>query len=148
MTYPQALHIRSREVGRFVRFAVVGGVGTIVDFTILVVLKEVVGLPLLLANTISYLAGVANNFTLNRVWTYPEARSKAVWRQFVQFLMVSTAGLILNNLIVHLLAQPLGDLLNMQNTGYIAAKVLATGIVVFWNFTANRLWTFNIAQSR
>jgi len=111
MAYPQALSIRNREVERFVRFAVVGSVGTVVDFTILVVLKEVVGLPLLLANTTSYLAGVANNFTLNRLWTYPEARAKAVWRQFAQFLMVSTAGLILNNLIVSLLAEPLGDLL-------------------------------------
>jgi len=111
MAYPQAWSIRNREVERFVRFAVVGGVGTVVDFTILVVLKEVVGLPLLLANTTSYLAGVANNFTLNRLWTYPEARAKAVWRQFAQFLMVSTAGLILNNLIVSLLAEPLGDLL-------------------------------------
>jgi putative flippase GtrA len=147
MAYPQAWSIRNREVERFVRFAVVGGVGTVVDFTILVVLKEVVGLPLLLANTTSYLAGVANNFTLNRLWTYPEARAKAVWRQFAQFLMVSTAGLILNNLIVSLLAEPLGDLLNMQDTGYIAAKVLATGIVVFWNFTANRLWTFNVSHA-
>jgi putative flippase GtrA len=113
---------------------------------VLILLKEVIGLPLIIANSLSYLAGVSNNFTLNRLWTYPEARTKAVWRQFLQFLLVSTAGLLLNNLIVGLLAAPLGTLLNMPDTGYLAAKVLATGLVVFWNFTANRLWTFSDAR--
>lgn len=130
------------EVLRFMRFAAVGGIGTVVDFSALILLKEAIGLPLLLANSLSYLAGVGNNFTLNRAWTYPEARHKALWRQFIQFLLISTAGLLLNSLIVNLLAEPLGTLLNLPDTGYLAAKVLATGLVVFWNFTANRLWTF------
>ncbi len=146
MAYPQMLPWRGHEAERFFRFAMVGGIGTVVDFGVLILLKEVIGLPLIIANSLSYLAGVSNNFTLNRLWTYPEARTKAVWRQFLQFLLVSTAGLLLNNLIVGLLAAPLGTLLNMPDTGYLAAKVLATGLVVFWNFTANRLWTFSDAR--
>jgi putative flippase GtrA len=143
MAYPHLLPVHGREAERFLRFALVGAIGTVVDFTVLIVLKEVVGLPLLLANGLSYLAGVTNNFTLNRFWTYPEARSKAVWRQFLQFLAVSTAGLLLNTLIVGLLSAPLGVLLQMPDRGYLVAKIVATGLVVFWNFTANRLWTFN-----
>jgi putative flippase GtrA len=27
--------------------------------------------------------------------------------------------------------------------GYNAAKVLATGVVMFWNFFINRFWTYN-----
>jgi len=27
--------------------------------------------------------------------------------------------------------------------GYNAAKVLATGVVMFWNFFVNRFWTYN-----
>ena len=143
MAYPDTPSLSQRETERFIRFALVGGTGTIVDFGLLFLLKEVFGLPLLVANTLSYLAGVANNFTLNRLWTYPESRSKAIWRQFTQFLTVSTAGLLLNNLVVTSMATPLDDLLHLENTGYLAAKVLATGIVLFWNFTANRLWTFS-----
>lgn len=145
MAYPEALSLHGREAGRFVRFSLVGSIGTVVDFGVLFLLKELFGLPLILANSLSYLAGVANNFTLNRIWTYPEARAKTPWRQFIQFLAVSIAGLLLNNLIVSLAARPLGDTLHMPDKGYLAAKVLATGLVVFWNFMANRLWTFGDA---
>ena len=27
--------------------------------------------------------------------------------------------------------------------GYNGAKVIATGVVMFWNFFINRLWTYN-----
>ncbi len=133
----------TRETARFMRFAVVGGIGTVVDFGVLFMLKEIIGLPLIAANSLSYLAGVVNNFTLNRHWTYADVPKKALGRQFLQFLLVSTAGLLLNNLIVGLMSAPLGDLLNLPDTGYLVAKVLATGIVVFWNFIINRMWTFS-----
>lgn len=145
MAYPVSLTSKRRESERLMRFAVVGGIGTLIDFGVLYVLKEIVGLPLIVANSLSYLAGVVNNFTLNRSWTFPESRNRAAWRQFMQFLAVSTAGLLLNSLIVVTLAAPLGALLGLSSSGYMAAKVLATGIVVFWNFGANRLWTFRQA---
>ncbi len=133
----------TRETARFMRFAVVGSIGTIVDFGVLFVLKEIIGLPLIAANSLSYLAGVGNNFTLNRHWTYADVPKKALGRQFLQFLIVSTAGLLINNLIVGMMSAPLGELLSLPDTGYLAAKILATGIVVFWNFIVNRMWTFS-----
>jgi putative flippase GtrA len=33
-------------------------------------------LPLVLAGTISFICAVLNNFTWNRIWTYPESRSR------------------------------------------------------------------------
>lgn len=70
MDYPNTITLHRRETTRFMRFALVGGTGTLVDFGLLFLLREVVGLPLLIANSLSYLAGVANNFTLNRLWTF------------------------------------------------------------------------------
>ncbi len=130
-----SLHLRtdSKEIRRFIRFAVVGGIGTLLDFGLLIVLKQFVGLPILLANSLSYLTGVVNNFTLNRLWTYPEARSRPMWAQFGQFLTVSLVGLALNDSLVGVLHEPMG---------YVAAKVLATVVILFWNFLANRYWTF------
>lgn len=143
MRVSHSLNFQSREMQRFARFTVVGVAGTLVDFTTLILLKEVIGLPLLLANTLSYSAGLVNNFTLNRLWTYPDARTKAFWMQFGQFFIVSTIGLLINNGIVALLSTPLGQALAQRQIGYIAAKLVATVIVVFWNFFINRHWTFN-----
>jgi putative flippase GtrA len=137
---------QQKELRRFVRFAAVGALGTVVDFGLLAIFKELLGLPTLLANTLSFSAGAANNFTLNRLWTYPDARAKNAILQLAQFVLVSVGGLLLNDGIVLWLEGPLGTLLGLPDYGYALAKVVATGLVLFWNFTANRLWTFGDAE--
>ena len=134
--------ISNKEHQRFTRFLTVGAVGTFLDFSLLSLLKAL-GLPTLIANSASFTAGVVNNFTLNRLWTFADAKQANWQRQLAQFVLVSLVGLALNNAIVLLLETPLGILLGQPDYGYLPAKVIATGVVVFWNYFANRHWTFN-----
>lgn len=134
--------LNSKETRRLIRFAAVGGVGTLIDFGGLILLKGI-GLPTLMANTLSYSMGIVNNYALNRLWTFPDSRSKPAMTQFAQFAMISLLGLAFNNLLVLLLEAPLGRLFGTPNSGYVFAKVFATVLVMLWNFVANRLWTFN-----
>lgn len=134
----------SRERQRVGRFLVVGASGTALDFVLLTLLKAA-GLATLPANTLSFSAGIVNNFLLNRWWTYADARAKSVGVQFGQFALVSLIGLLLNNGIMLLLEAPLGSLLNGASWSYLLAKILATAVVIVWNFVANRYWTFNDA---
>jgi putative flippase GtrA len=130
-----------QEVTRFTRFLTVGAAGTLLDFSILTLLK-LAGLPTLAANSLSFTAGLLNNFTWNRLWTFGDAIN-ADWRkQLAQFTLVSLVGLALNNLIVLSLEDIFGIILGQPQWGYLPAKVLATGVVVFWNYFANRTWTF------
>lgn len=138
--------LRHKETRRFLRFLAVGLSGTILDFAILTALITFFGLPTLVANTISYSAGVINNFTLNRLWTFSDSRDKHWTLQFVQFVVINVIGLLLNNLIVSGLDRPLGLLFHNPAHGYLPAKVVATGVVVIYNFIANRLWTFRVKQ--
>jgi putative flippase GtrA len=140
----QSLRFRvvSPEAARFMRFAVVGALGTLIDFSLLVVLKEWAGLSTLIANSLSSVAGIANNFTLNRWWTFSDAPAKPVLVQLAQFVGVSLIGITLNNGMVLALEAPLGLLPGISGYGYVLAKGIATGVVIFWNFSANRLWTF------
>ena len=130
-----------QEVTRFARFLIVGAVGTLLDFSILTLLK-LAGLPTLLANSLSFTAGLLNNFTWNRLWTFGDAVNADWRRQLAQFTLVSLVGLVLNNLIVLSLESILGNILGQPQWGYLPAKVIATGVVVFWNYFANRTWTF------
>lgn len=134
----------SRERRRVGRFLVVGVSGTALDFVLLTLLK-VAGLATLAANTLSFSAGIVNNFLLNRWWTYADARTKSVGVQFGQFALVSLIGLLLNNAIMLLLEAPLDSLLQGASWSYLVAKILATAVVIVWNFVANRYWTFNDA---
>ena len=132
---------QNKEATRFVRFLTVGAVGTVLDFSILTLLK-LAGLPTLFANSISFTAGLLNNFTWNRLWTFGDS-VKADWRrQLAQFTLVSLVGLALNNLIVLSLEGIFGAMLGSSQWAYLPAKVIATGVVVFWNYFANRTWTF------
>ncbi|MBI3162026.1 MAG: GtrA family protein [Chloroflexi bacterium] len=131
----------SREMERFSRFLAVGAVGTVLDFSLLTLLK-LAGLPTLLANTLSFSTGLVNNFTWNRLWTFNDIIQPNWRKQLAQFTVVSLVGLALNNLIVLSLEGIFGSLLGQPDWGYLPAKVIATGVVVFWNYFANRMWTF------
>src|SRR3990172_9384699 len=128
----------SKEMTRFTRFLTVGALGTFLDFGLLTVFK-LIGLPTLPANSLSFSAGVINNFTWNSRWTFADRRNERLRgrAQFIQFLLVSLAGLAINNAIVLLLEAPLGALIGDAAWGYAPAKVIATGVVVFWNYFAN-----------
>lgn len=131
------------ETGRFLRFMTVGASGTVLDFLALAIFKEAFLLPTVLANTLAFSIGLVNNFTWNRLWTFSDTQGGSVRKQFLQFALISLVGLLLNNLIVLSLETPLDTLFGSQGYGYLPAKVIATGIIFFWNFSANRLWTFN-----
>ena len=74
-----------RERTRFFRFAIVGIIGAIVDFGVMNLLVGIFRFPLVLAGTISFIAAIISNFIWNRYWTYPDSRSKSVFRQLIEF---------------------------------------------------------------
>ncbi len=155
-----------KEAERFIKFLFVGTWGFILDFGTLTFLVEIVKVPelveeltpfsatvgLIFANTISFSLAVVSNFTFNRYWTYPESRGKRKRVQLPQFTVVSVIGLILNNFILAVLHTPFDAVLVQfpaipaSIDGYVPAKMVATVVVLFWNFFVNRFWTYgNVA---
>lgn len=130
-----------KEIHRFVKFAMVGALGAIIDFGLLNLMRGVFDWSLLWANTLSVSVAIASNFTWNRLWTYPESRTRKKRVQLPQFAVVNLVGLLLNNLIVisldAVLVPHVGEPLS-----YNIAKAVAIGVVLFWNFGINRLWTY------
>ncbi|HYN88788.1 MAG TPA: GtrA family protein, partial [Ardenticatenaceae bacterium] len=94
-----AIDDKRREAERFVKFAVVGAIGSVVDFTVLNILVLLVGLQPLVANPFSFCAAVLSNFTWNRLWTFPESRGRPIRRQLPMFAAVNLVGLALNQFI-------------------------------------------------
>ena len=81
------------ERSRFVKFAIVGAVGAAVDFGIFNLLTEIVHLQPIPSSVLSFMAAVTSNFTWNRLWTYPDSRTKSLWRQLTEFTIVNVIGL-------------------------------------------------------
>jgi putative flippase GtrA len=134
-----------KEVSRFIKFAIVGAIGMVVDLTVLTISREVLGLPLSIAVAVGFTVAVISNFTWNRLWTFPESRQRPIAGQLVQFTIVNIVGLGINELIV-LGLHPLFLLATHDPLAYLTAKVVAIGVVLFWNYFANRLWTYKGIQ--
>ncbi len=132
---------RPKEFVRFLKFATVGAIGMVVDLTVLNVMHKLFGLPLLVANAISFTVAVISNFTWNRFWTFPESRERPIGSQLGQFALVNVAGLIINTLVLWL-AFKVTQQIVPDPWDYNLAKVFAIGVVLFWNYFVNRAWTY------
>lgn len=139
------------EVKRFAKFATVGVAGAMTHFTIFNLLMLLLRFSTYVANSFGFIAAVLQNFILNRRWTFPESRERQAQGQLLQFALVSVIGLVINSLVLalvkHLLApfwlQVLGGRENLALLiGDNFALAVAIAVVLFWNFSLNRLWTF------
>ncbi len=109
-------------------------------------------MPLIWAQAISFTVAVFNNFLWNRFWTYPDSRSKAAHRQLIQFFLINVVGIAvrtplitwLDKVILGMLDRsavslPLENFVISQNL----ALALSVGVIMLWNFFANRYWTYS-----
>lgn len=133
---------------KFLKFGVVGASGMVVDFGVLILMRDVVGLPDLLANTISFTAAATSNYFLNRIWTF-RSKDKQVGLEYLKFLAVSIVGLGINNGVLWLSSRLWPDaynasinLLGMDIDVFYLFKLLAIAITTVWNFFGNMLFTF------
>jgi len=141
-----------KEQIRFAKFALVGISGTFIDFFFLNLFIQRFGIAQNTAKAFSFSIAVFNNFLWNRLWTYPESRELPFFRQFSQYLIVSIVGLLINISIFAITNQSLIHALNgfLPNNfpfsssvvSYNISAAIATIVVLFWNYFANRFWTF------
>ena len=123
------------------RFGVVGVAGTLIDFGLTFVSKEIFKTSKYVANAFGFGIAATTNYFLNKVWTFENHTNGvgSVAQQYGKFLIVALIGLGLNTLIIYLLTKK-------RNTNFYIAKAFATGVVLFWNFGANLLFTFAQGQ--
>lgn len=120
---------------RMFKFGVVGLLGMLIDFFFTWLCKEKLKLNKYLANSIGFSIAVTNNFILNRYWTF-ESIAQPFAGQFFSFILVSVSGLLINNLLLYLLVK------NVKANFYLL-KLIVIGLVFFWNYFINFLFTFN-----
>ena len=135
------LERRPQEMTRFLKFALVGALGMIIDFSILNLMHLVFVLPLWAANTISFSTAVVSNFTWNRLWTFPESRARPLAQQLGQFAVVNVAGWAINTGLLPGVDHVLSRFI-MEPWSYNLSKAFAIAVVLFWNYGVNRVWTY------
>lgn len=159
--------VQRRGLRQFVKFCIVGASSTAISggiYTWLIYgvhldrivdgwlagapqMRQIAGelrLYVQLAALIAFLFAVTNGFIWNSKWTFRQ-RDAALRRvQYLKFVMVNVVGLVLNQIIVFIVTGALtaGRPQHEKGLAPLIAFAVATGIVVFWNFLANKYWTF------
>ena len=142
----------NKERNRFLKFATVGTIGSVLDILIMNLLTHLLNMRLVYAGTISLICAIVSNFMLNRYWTYPDSRSRHFLHQLGMFFLVNLVGIVFRIPILHFMEPVMERAFeNMAHLSYASAEVLAKnatlafaiGVVMIWNFFINRYWTYN-----
>lgn len=133
--YPEALIVSSqrRLLVQFMLFALVGAIGTVAHYTVLVALVGLAGAGPVAATTAGFIVGALVNYWLNQRFTFPGRKRHR--DTMPKFMTVAVIGLAMNSLTVAWLTAT-------WHVHYLLAQVIATALVLCWNFAANRVWTF------
>lgn len=116
---------------QIVKFIIVGGIATIIDFVLLYILKEFVGINEIVSNTISFTISLIYNYIASIKWVFDVDNNKNQNKQFVTFVVFSFIGLFINNLILWIC-------IDKFSINYLLGKVIATGIVMIFNFVTRK----------
>jgi putative flippase GtrA len=125
-----------QTIFQFLRYVLVGGAATVADYGSYYLLTRASGMDSLTANPLSYMAGNVISFLGHRNVTF---RSRGrVSSQYLRFICVTVVGIAISQLAIwSLLRLGAHDLVSK------AFSVAASG---FFNYTANRFWTFKITR--
>ncbi len=118
---------------QFSAFALVGAIATAVHYAALIGLKELAHWAVIPSTLSGYCCGGLVSYSLNRRHVFDSDRphAEAGWR----FALVATVGFFLTWGFMRLVVEN-------WDAPYLPAQILTTGLVMFWSFAGNRLWTF------
>ena len=131
---------RIREI---LRFVIAGGAGFAVEIGALILLKEKLGMDTLIATPIAFTISVIVNYLICVFWVFRGAREQNRKNQ-IAFFLTSAVGLALNEVLMLLFRVIWGEekvlftVFSFAVSLYVLNKVLATCIVMIWNYWTKR----------
>lgn len=128
---------------QFSKFAAVGFLNTAIDFGILNILVYLTGITkgpaTLFMDAVAFSTAVINSYWWNRRWTFYGAKQG----DFIVFVAVTLIGLSINASIVFVISTFVQPRLGATGAQWInVAKIMATAISLFWNFTGYKVIVF------
>ena len=113
-------------------YVVVGGIATVVEWGCFFLFDTVFHLNAYLAVALAFIISTFANWLAGRLITFRNAEKKNIVKELAQIYGVSVIGLVMNEAIMLLfLTYIFKDSTSIER---MIAKVVATGIVFFWNY--------------
>jgi dolichol-phosphate mannosyltransferase len=131
------LRLGSAQAARFMRFALVGASGVVVDMAALFLLSDArtLGFGLTRSKVLAAELAIMNNFLWNDAWTFrdlvgAQRGMSHKLRRFVKFNVICGIGLVLNVVLLNLM-------FNLLGMNRYLANLIAIAVVTAWNYWFN-----------
>lgn len=115
------------------KFLIVGGIAFLIDYFTLFCCKEFINLSVLLSTAIAFTISVIYNYIASIKWVFNVNNENSAEKNFVIFIILSIIGLIITEIIMWL-----GS--NIIGINYLIVKIIATIIVMVFNFITRKLF--------
>jgi len=121
---------------RFLSFALVGGFGVLVHFTVLTTLFEGVGLGFRRSQAAATIVAISSNFFLNNMLTYRDQRlrGRALLTGWISFNLVCATGAAANIGVA--------DWLFARHNYWVVSALAGIAVSVVWNYAMSSLFTW------
>jgi dolichol-phosphate mannosyltransferase len=120
---------------QFIKFLIVGGLGTIITIVLLYIFTEFVGIYYIISSIFAFIIAMTHNFILNKIWTFKEKISLEFWNKYLKFVLVSISAFAVNISFLYIFTELIGIY-------YLLSQVLAIGVAFIINFSGSKLWAF------
>ncbi|AWR94583.1 GtrA family protein [Acidianus brierleyi] len=123
-------------MSRLLKFAIVGGLGTLVNELVFLSTTKLLSISISLALAIEI--SIIFNFMLNDVWTFKDKRIGNIWKRLLKFHMSSASGGIIQYIVVISIIVIMFHFSNASEilailffTSYLKLQSLVLGIINF-----------------
>jgi putative flippase GtrA len=125
------------EMGKILRFAIVGFSGILVNTGFLYLFTDLGGIFYLASSALAIEISIITNFLLNDFWTF-KSRSGLIrqrWKRFASYNFLALGGMAVNMVVLYLLTAGLGVF-------YLYANIIGILFAFLWNYLTNRNFTW------
>jgi len=117
------------------RYVLSGGLAYTVDYSSLIILVEVFKMHYLSAAAIAFVLGSTTAYILNVAWVFDKRTFNNRFVEISIFAGLAMVGLVLNQTCIWFFTEN-------ANMHYLFSKLIATMIVVIWNFFGRKYLLF------
>ena len=117
---------------QLIKFGIVGVIATVVDFGVLMFLKELMHIDVLVASAAAFSVSVIANYILSMLFVFKGSESGKL-KEFIIFVALSIGGLLINQFIMWIGTE-------MLAVYYIWVKIFACIFVPIYNFVTRKIF--------
>lgn len=119
-------------IQQILKFGIVGVIAFVIDYSLLYFFTEKLNINYLISSGLSFVISVIFNYFASIKFVFKTNHKQGI-KDIIIFMTLSTIGLGLNELIMYVGV-------NNLNYYYMVVKIVATVIVMFYNFITRKLF--------